>query len=112
MASYAATSDDDHIRDLIEQVLFTSPGERVMRPDFGAGLLALVFEPNSVELRVWCGALWPNLARAALVILCRLGFLAALGIAAKDDRGRIYLANGVRVLVVIENYSGNISLQS
>ena len=38
---------DDHLRDLIEQVLFTAPGERVMRPDFGSGLLALVFEPNS-----------------------------------------------------------------
>jgi phage baseplate assembly protein W len=32
---------------MIEQVLLTAPGERVMRPDFGAGLLALVFEPNS-----------------------------------------------------------------
>ena len=31
---------EEHIRDLIEQVLFTSPGERVMRPDFGSGLLA------------------------------------------------------------------------
>ena len=46
----ASTDRDDHIRDLIEQVLFTSPGERVMRPDFGAGLLALVFEPNSTTL--------------------------------------------------------------
>ncbi len=46
----AATDAADHIRDLIEQVLLTSPGERVMRPDFGAGLLALVFEPNSVTL--------------------------------------------------------------
>jgi phage baseplate assembly protein W len=46
----AATGEADHIRDLIEQVLFTSPGERVMRPDFGAGLLALVFEPNSTTL--------------------------------------------------------------
>jgi phage baseplate assembly protein W len=46
----AATGALDHIRDLIEQVLFTSPGERVMRPDFGAGLLALVFEPNSSTL--------------------------------------------------------------
>jgi uncharacterized protein len=46
----ATTSATDHIRDLIEQVLFTSPGERVMRPDFGAGLLALVFEPNSTTL--------------------------------------------------------------
>jgi phage baseplate assembly protein W len=46
-----ATSDaGDHVRDLIEQVLFTSPGERVMRPDFGSGLLAMVFEPNSSAL--------------------------------------------------------------
>jgi phage baseplate assembly protein W len=43
----AATSEDDHIRDLVEQVLFTSPGERVNRPDFGCGLMRLVFEPNS-----------------------------------------------------------------
>jgi uncharacterized protein len=43
----AQTSADDHIRDLIEQVLFTSPGERVNRPTFGTGLLQLVFEPNS-----------------------------------------------------------------
>ncbi len=43
----ALTDDLDHIRDLIEQVLFTSPGERVNRPDFGSGLLQLVFEPNS-----------------------------------------------------------------
>jgi len=43
----AATDDADHLRDLIYQVLFTSPGERVMRPDFGSGLLQLVFAPNS-----------------------------------------------------------------
>jgi uncharacterized protein len=41
---------DAHIRDLIEQVLFTSPGERVNRPEFGSGLLRLVFAPNSAEL--------------------------------------------------------------
>jgi uncharacterized protein len=46
----AVTDDADHVRDLIEQVLFTSPGERVMRPDFGSGLLAMVFEPNSTAL--------------------------------------------------------------
>jgi phage baseplate assembly protein W len=40
----------DHVHDLIEQLLFTSPGERVMRPDFGCGLLDLVFAPNSPEL--------------------------------------------------------------
>lgn len=46
----AGTDEADHIRDLIEQVLFTSPGERVMRPDFGSGLLQLVFAPNSEVL--------------------------------------------------------------
>jgi phage baseplate assembly protein W len=46
----AVADDADHVRDLIEQVLFTSPGERVMRPDFGSGLLAMVFEPNSTAL--------------------------------------------------------------
>jgi phage baseplate assembly protein W len=46
----APTSDDDHIRDMIEQLLFTNPGERVNRPDFGSGLLQLVFAPNSPEL--------------------------------------------------------------
>lgn len=46
----ASTDDDDHIRDMIEQLLFTTPGERVNRPDFGSGLLGLVFEPNSPEL--------------------------------------------------------------
>jgi phage baseplate assembly protein W len=46
----AASADEPHIRDLIEQVLFTTPGERVMRPDFGCGVAQLVFAPNSVEL--------------------------------------------------------------
>lgn len=46
----ATTSDDDHVRHLIEQVVFTSPGERVNRPDFGSGLLRLVFAPNGDAL--------------------------------------------------------------
>lgn len=40
----AAVGVDGHVRDLIEQVLLTSPGERVMRPDFGAGLMSAVFD--------------------------------------------------------------------
>jgi hypothetical protein len=43
----AVTSADDHVRDMIYQVLFTNPGERVNRPDFGCGIRALVFAPNS-----------------------------------------------------------------
>jgi len=39
-----------HVRDQIEQVLFTLPGERVFRPEFGAGIRALIFEPNANQL--------------------------------------------------------------
>ena len=46
----AETDEDDHVRDLIHQVLFTSPGERVNRPDFGCGVAQLVFMPNSGAL--------------------------------------------------------------
>lgn len=46
----ATTTDADHVRDMIEQVLLTGPGERVNRPDFGSGLLQSVFAPNSPEL--------------------------------------------------------------
>jgi phage baseplate assembly protein W len=46
----AAASDQDHIRHLIEQVLFTTPGERVNRPDFGSGLMQLVFGAPNDEL--------------------------------------------------------------
>ena len=48
--STATTGREDHVRDLIEQVLFTTPGERVNRPDFGCNLMQLVFAPNSDEL--------------------------------------------------------------
>ncbi len=46
----AEASDDDHIRQMIEQLLFTSPGERVNRPDFGSGILQMMFAANSPEL--------------------------------------------------------------
>ncbi len=46
----ATTGLTGHVRDMVEQVLFTAPGERVNRPDFGSGLLGLLFEPNSEAL--------------------------------------------------------------
>ena len=46
----ALAARDDHVREMIEQLIFTNPGERVNRPDFGSGLLQLVFAPNSPEL--------------------------------------------------------------
>jgi hypothetical protein len=46
----SGAAPDEHVRQLIEQVLLTAPGERVMRPDFGSGLQSLVFEPNGSVL--------------------------------------------------------------
>ncbi len=46
----AECADAQHVREMLEQLLFTNPGERVNRPDFGSGLLQLVFAPNSPEL--------------------------------------------------------------
>jgi uncharacterized protein len=46
----AEASVEIYVRQMVEQVLFTSPGERVNLPDFGSGLLQLPFAPNSVEM--------------------------------------------------------------
>lgn len=39
----------EHVEQLIRQVLFTSPGDRVNRPEFGCGVRRMVFAPNSRE---------------------------------------------------------------
>ena len=50
-ASGADTSNRNaHVREQIEQVLFTNPGERAFRPEFGVGIRALIFEPNNAVL--------------------------------------------------------------
>lgn len=64
--------DARHLRGLIEQVLFTAPGERVNRPTFGSGLLNLVFSPGSNELAAATqflvhGALQQNLGDRIMV---------------------------------------------
>ncbi len=46
----AAATPDAHVRQLIEQLLFTQPGERVNRPDFGTGVMQLVFAAASPEV--------------------------------------------------------------
>jgi phage baseplate assembly protein W len=48
----ADATDEPHILQMIEAVLFTNPGERVNQPDFGSGLRQLIFAPNSPELAV------------------------------------------------------------
>src|SRR5260370_34951389 len=42
----ARTTPDDHVREMIYQLLFTNPGERVDLPDLVCGLLQMVFRPN------------------------------------------------------------------
>lgn len=80
----AATTRPDHIRDLIEQVLFTAPGERVMRPDFGSALLELVFEPNSTTL----AATTQTLVLAALQQHLA-GLVAVQGVSVSNDEGTL-----------------------
>jgi uncharacterized protein len=46
----ALADDEDYLRGLVEHVLFTRPGERVNRPDFGSGVSRLVFAPSGDEL--------------------------------------------------------------
>lgn len=41
----ALADPDAHAREMLEQVLFTAPGERVVRPEFGSGLRQLLFAP-------------------------------------------------------------------
>ena len=72
-----AETDDAHIRDLIETVLFTVPGERVNRPDFGCGLLQFVFAPNSVELAATLQALVQGSLQQWLGNLIRIEEVAA-----------------------------------
>lgn len=46
----AVSSRLEHVREIIEQILFTNPSERWFRPEFGVGAVALVFEPNALPL--------------------------------------------------------------
>ncbi|OBC00168.1 hypothetical protein A5784_21010 [Mycobacterium sp. 852013-50091_SCH5140682] len=84
----ADTTYPDHVRDMIEQLLFTRPGERVNRPDFGCGLLDLVFEPNCPEL---AAALQVSAEGALNRWLGDLIDVDSLTISADDATLRIYL---------------------
>jgi len=89
----AAADYDDHVRDMIEQLLFTSLGERVMRPDFGCGLLDLVFAPNSPEL---ASALQLSVHAALQRWLGDVIDVGALDVASEDNVVRVHLSYTVR----------------
>ena len=89
----AETADERHIRDLIEQVLFTAPGERVMNPTFGSGVAQLVFAPNSVEL---AGATHMLLQAALQRWLGELITLQSVSVEAADAALNITIAYAIR----------------
>jgi phage baseplate assembly protein W len=89
----AVTDDDDHIRDMIEEFLFTNPGERVNRPDFGSGLMQMVFAPNSPELAT---ALQFSLKAGLMRWLGDLIDLQELQVASEDSTLRITVRYIVR----------------
>ncbi|MEO8576157.1 MAG: GPW/gp25 family protein [Gemmatimonadales bacterium] len=84
----ATTSDADHVRDMLEQLLFTNPGERVNRPDFGSGLLQLVFGPNTPEL---AAALQFTVQAAVETWLGDIVQIQSLQITSEDASLRIYM---------------------
>lgn len=90
----ALTSYEEHVRDMIEQVLFTNPGERVNRPDFGSGLLQMVFAPNSPEL---AAALQFTIQAALQRWLGDVIELQALEVTSEDSALRILIQYVVRL---------------
>ncbi len=89
-----ATADlDAHVRDMIEQLIFTNHGERVNRPDFGSGALQLVFSPNSPEL---AATVQFTLQAALQTWLGDVIDIADLSVKADDSRLTIDLAYVVK----------------
>ena len=89
-----AAGREDHVRDLVEQVLFTAPGERVNRPQFGSGLLGLVFEPNSTAL---AAATRAQVDGALQLWLAEVIQVEAVQVHAEDARLEVTVAYVVRV---------------
>lgn len=89
----ATAGDDDHIRQLLEQLLFTSPGERVNRPDFGCGLRDLVFGPNSPEM---AAALQVTIGSAVQRWLGDVIAVTGLEVSAHDSALEVQLAYQVK----------------
>lgn len=89
----ATTTETDHVRDLVEQLLLTEPGERLMQPLLGCGLRALVFDPNSEVL----AATTQTLVQGALQhwLGDRIA-MHAVQVQAQDERLEVRVAYEVR----------------
>ena len=90
----AAAGLDAHVRDMIEQLIFTNHGERVNRPEFGSGALQLVFAPNSPEL---AATVQFTLQAALQMWLGDVIDVTDLTVAADDSRLSIALAYRLKV---------------
>jgi len=89
----AITDDNDHIRDMIEQFLFTNNGERVNRPEFGSGILQLIFAPNSPEL---AATLQFTIQSGLQQWLGDLIEVQDLSVSSQDSSLRVYISYKVR----------------
>ncbi len=89
----ASCDDAAHVRGMLEQLLFTNPGERVNRPEFGSGLLQLVFAPNSPEL---AAALQFTTRAAIQQWLGDVLDLQALEVVAEDSTLRVLVRYALR----------------
>jgi phage baseplate assembly protein W len=87
------TDTNDHIRDMLEQLLFTNPGERVNRPDFGSGIQQLIFAPTSPEV---AAALQFTLKAAIQRWLGDLIEVQALEVTSEDSTLSIFISYVVR----------------
>ena len=89
----ATVADGEHIREMLEQLLLTSPGERVNRPDFGCGIRDLLFGPNSPEV---AAALQVTIGTAIQQWLGDLIAVDALEVVAHDSELDVQLAYEIR----------------
>ena len=88
----ATTDYESHVREMLELLLLTRPGERVNRPDFGCGLLDLVFGPNSPEV---AAALTVTITAAVGRWLADVISLTAVDVAAEESTLSVSISYGV-----------------
>lgn len=101
---------DEHLRDLIRAVLFTEPGERVNRPDFGCALKTMVFLPNHEALAAATRAL---IQTALQQWLAQEMVVEAVDVQAVDSELRITIvyqrrSDGARRREVIAHRAGSV----
>ena len=89
----ASTSDADHVRGMIELLLFTQPGERVMRPDLGTGVLQFIHAGNSPEV---ASALQRTIQAALTQFLGNVVDIGDLRVESIDAELRVTLAYAIR----------------